>query len=767
MACRREEPAPPPPPAAPPLSGTVAVDGLSAPVRVVRDRFGVPHISASTADDLFFAQGFIQAGDRLFQMDLWRRSVQGRLSEVFGVNFVGRDAATRRMQYRGDLEAEWASYGPDARAIATAFVRGINAWVAVARERPSQEFTLAGWRPDFWRPEDLLNRTDAFTSSDEALSEVFRARLVASLGATRAAALLPPETMGAMPAGLDPAVVTDAVGDALRGVGTAPFFIGLEAPVSRGDLDRSVRLQPDLGSNAWTVSASRSATGAALLAADPHRALANPSLRYLVHLTAPGWNVIGATAPWLPGVVIGHNDRVAWGMTSFRADVQDVYVERLNPANRHQVEDRGQWTNTTVVMEPLWLKGRKEPITIDREYTPHGVIFAVDSEKNLAFTVRWSGAEPGTAGELAGLALDRATSAVEFREALGRWKAPAAEFVYADRDGSIGSQVAARVPVRSGWSGTLPAPGWTGAFEWKGWRSLDELPHEVRPAEGYLASANGNPARTGRLRDVLGSRRTFTLGDFKDLQHDVVAWNAERLVPLIARVRVDREDVRRAQRLLLAWDRKVTADSAAAAIYVTWERTARRMLAEQRLESDLAAELIARAGDLLVPGLTDPSRRWFDGDVLQARDALLGRALTTAVDELRMRAGPADTDWSWGRLHTTTFTHPLAITDAARRRFAIGPFARAGYADTLMSTSGAGFEATTGASFSAIFDLGDWDRSVAQNAPGQSGSPASAHFGDLAKLWAAGEYFPLAFSEAAVQAQAESTLTMVPRQTQK
>jgi penicillin amidase len=573
---------------------------------------------------------------------------------------------------------------------------------------------------------------------------------------------------GAGPADLDPAVVTAPVGDALRSVGTPPFFIGLEVPVSRGDLDRSVRLQPDLvGSNAWVVSASRSVTGKPLLAVDPHRALASPSLRYLVHLTAPGWNVIGATAPWLPGVVIGHNERVAWGMTSYRADVQDVYVERLNPENRHQVEDRGQWTNTTVVMEPLWLKGRKEPITIDREYTSHGVVFAVDSEKNLAFTVRWSGAEPGTAGELASVALDRTTSVAEFREALARWKTPAAEFVYADRDGGIGSQVAARIPVRSGWNGMLPAPGWTGSFEWTEWRSLDDLPHTVRPAEGYLASVNLNPARTGRLRDVFASKRTFTLDDFKALQHDVVAWNAERLVPLVARVRVDREDVRRAQQLLTAWDRKVTAESAAAAIYVMWERAASRMLLEGRLESDLAAEFVVRTGDVVVSALTDPSRRWFDGDVIRARDTLLGRALTAAVDELRMRVGPAETDWLWGRLHTTTFSHPLAISDAARRLFAIGPFARAGYAGTLMSTSGSGFEATTGASFSAIFDLADWDRSVAQNAPGQAGSPTSPHFGDLAKLWAADEYFPLAFSEAAVQAQAESTLLLVPRQSQK
>jgi penicillin amidase len=735
----------------------VAVEGLSAPVRVVRDRFGVPHISAESAGDLFFAQGFVQAGDRLFQMDLWRRAAQGRLAEVFGVNFVGRDAATRRMQFRGDLEAEWASYGPDVKDIAAAFVRGVNAWVAVVRARPTEEFLLAGWLPEFWRPEDLLNRTDAFVASDEAEAEVFRARVVSAIGVARARGLLAGGAGLTLPAGLDQTVVSYAVGDALRSVGTSPFFISLAAPLEAGGVVRGT------GSNAWAIAAPRSATGAPLLAVDPHRALANPSLRYLVHLMAPGWNVIGATAPWLPGVAIGHNDRVAWGMTSFPADVQDVYVERLNPANRHQVEDRGRWTNTTVVTESLWLRGRAQPIPFDREYTPHGVVVATDSERNLAFTVRWSGAEPGGAGELAALALDRAASAAEFRAALVRWAMPPAEFVFADRDGAIGSQVAARIPVRAGWDGMLPVPGWTGTFEWTGWRALDDLPNAERPAGGVLVSANRSRARTARLVDAFNLQRVFTLDDFTRLQHDTLAWNAGRLAPLAARIRDAREDVRAARQQLLAWDRRVSSDSSAAAIYVAWERRLRQMLAAGRLEADLAEELAARDRDALVPALTDPTRRWFDGDVVQARDALLGRALAAALEDLRAQGGAAETDRSWGRWHTATFAHPLAITDAARRLFNVGPLAVPGYEDTVLSTSGTAFEATRGPSFRAIFDLADWDRSVAQNAPGQSGSPASAHYRDLADRWAAGEYVPLAFSAAALTAQTESALTLTPR----
>ena len=231
-ACQRSTPAPPP--LVIPVAGSFEVVGLAAPVRVVRDRWGVPHILASTRDDLFFAQGFVQAEDRLFQIDLWRRSVQGRLAEVLGANFVGRDAMTRRIQYRGNLNDEWASYGPDTRAIASAFVRGINAWVTLARDHPPQEFLLAGWRPEFWRPEDLLSRTDAFLASGGAEDEVFRARLITVVGAGRAAALLGGDRPADVPAGLDPATITFQVGDALREIGTRPFFTTLVASIGKG-----------------------------------------------------------------------------------------------------------------------------------------------------------------------------------------------------------------------------------------------------------------------------------------------------------------------------------------------------------------------------------------------------------------------------------------------------------------------------------------------------------------------------------------------------
>ena len=622
---RSERPAPP---LEAQLAGTMAVPGLGAPVRVVRDRAGIPHIYAQSQDDLFFAQGFVQAQDRLFQMDLWRRSVQGRLSEVLGPNFVERDAMTRRLQYRGDPETEWASYGADTKSIATAFVRGVNAFVALARERPPEEFVLAGWKPEPWAPEDLLNRTDAFVASAGALEEIFRARLVAAVGAGRASALLQGGGRIAVPRGLEVATINPIIGDVIRRAGTPPFFMGLAARVVEDD---TVRLKPDPTNQ---TTRSTEATSAVVETLD------HPSRRYLIHLVAPGWNVAGAAAPWLPGVVAGHNERIAWDAEPFDADVQDVFVERLNPANPHQVDDNGRWVDTRIVSEPIAIRGNPKPFLFEAEYTPRGMLLASDRGRSLAFTLRWSGSEPGAAGELAALAIGRASSWPEFRDALARWKMPARRFTYADVDGRRGVQVAALMPVRRGWDGALPAPAWTGDHEWTGWRPLDALPHAL-DSRGAAAS---------RLQET-----------------------AAAAMLALARAHPDRAD---------ALLRKVQA-----------------------------------AGSLTV------------------QRALIVDAVAAAARESAAPTRPV------------VFAHPLAISPAARRRFNIGPVTPVESAGPRVGLS---------------MDPSGWDQSAVMNAPGQSGSPGSPFFADLAQRWAAGERVALAFSEAAVQASAASTLTLTP-----
>ena len=656
----------------------MTIAGVAAPVRIVRDTWGVPHIYARNDSDLFFAQGFVQAQDRLFQMDLWRRSAQGRLSEVLGPNFIERDAMTRRVQYRGDPSRDWASYGPDAKAIADAFVRGVNAWVTIARERPPEEFALAGWKPEAWSADDLLNRTEAFTASGDALEEVFRARLVATVGAARARLLLPGDRAFGVPAGLDPAVVPDLVAEAIRRVGTPPFFLGLAAPVIEG----TVRLPPsreasadrgrpeehgkpdttDVGDDGRGVapgnvrplaSAPTDRSGPTARPSpsaeregwqpdrDPVRALDHPSLRYVVHLNAPGWSVIGATAPWRPGVAVGHNDRIAWTAEPFDADTQDVYVEKLNPANPRQVEDNGRWVDVETRKDWIAVRGRKTPVDFERETTRHGVIVASDRERHLAFVLRWSGSEPGGAAELAALLLDRAVSWTAFRASLARWNMPARRMTYVDVDGVRGSAIAALVPVRRGWTGALPVPGWTGAAEWAGWMAAADSSSAVPAATAKVLAAN-------------------------------------------------------------------------------------MILESARLHPDRADALLQRLAAV------SSSR-----DSLTAQRAAIVDALAEA---LRERVLPAT--------GSVLFAHPLAVTDAARRRFNVAARAPAGAAADP---------------FAITFDTADWDRSTAINAPGQSGSPESPNFADLARLLSEGKSFTLAFTESAVQANAAATLTLMPK----
>jgi penicillin amidase len=391
----------PPEPQAPPLtpitSGTVVVSGLSAPVRVVRDRWGIPHIYAESADDLFIAQGFVQAEDRLFQMDLWRRASIGRLAEVLGPNFAERDTMTRRMQYRGDMAAEWSSYALDAHAIGAAFVRGVNAWVARAHDNPPDEFRLAGFEPAFWSDTDLLSRTDAFLESRGALDDVRRLKL------------------------------SDVVADAIHLVGAPPFFVSLAGrlPVPDGARRSFV---PGPGDSAVAAPGRAAATpDGAIHFEDAVRRLEAPGRRYLVHLHAPGWNVIGFADPWLPGVIVGHNERMAWAAAPIDVVTQDLAVETIADGELTREPDA------------IRVKGRPAPMTFERQSTRHGVVIATDAAHNRVFTLRWTGFDPGSAADLAALSLDRAQSVDEFHAALARWKLPPRRFVYRD-DGHGGEQ---------------------------------------------------------------------------------------------------------------------------------------------------------------------------------------------------------------------------------------------------------------------------------------------------------------------------------------
>jgi len=751
------------------IRGTEKLPGLHHAVRVQRDTWGVAHIYARDAHDLFFAQGFVTAQDRLFQMELWKRAGQGRLAEVLGASAVARDIGARLLRYRGDLAREYASYAPDARQILEAFTAGINAYID-AITRPGHpglplEFRLAGFSPEPWKPEDCLNRLAAYAMMGNASDELLHARLSALLGAHTASRLFTfdPATEldpapGADFAGLAPALLANIVSSDQR----IPF------PAS------SLR-----ESNNWTVSGTLTTSGRPLLANDPHRVIAQPSLRYIVHLVAPGWNVIGAVEPALPGVAAGHNERIAWGFTIFGLDQEDLYIETLNPDDPRQYRSTSGWSPMREEHETIRVRDAMDVQAV-LHFTDHGPVVWEDGKRALA--LRWIGAEPGTAGYLGSLSLDRAHDWQEFERAMPRWKVPSENIVYADVAGNIGEHSTGLAPLRTNFNGLLPVPADRG-YEWRGFVPNDALPHSFNPGAGFIATANQRtipedypfavgyewapPTRFDRIREVLEAARSsghkLTVADMQALQLDVVSLLARQLQALLREAAAP-GTATPAAKLLLQWDCELREDSASAALYEIWASHLRRAVTRRALPE--AARGMMPTWELYqaVQELAAPSQAVFGADPRPARDALLRETLQSAYEETATRLGADPSHWSWGALHSVYFRHALDAAAGAAALFDRGPVQRPGDGDVVQSTASDAqtLEQTSGASYREIFDLSDWDNSLAINVPGQSGQPEAKHFDDLLPLWSAGRYFPLKFSRAAVDAVTTDVLILEP-----
>jgi len=442
------------------IDGEIAVRGVRAPVTVVRDTWGVPHITAQSTDDLFFAQGYVMAEDRLWQMEMWRRAGEGRLAEVAGPAAVARDRVARLLKYRGPFDdREWTSYHPDGKRIFTAFVNGVNAYITQHKDRLPIEFLATGITPEPWTIEQVVLRPPTF---GDASAELQLARNVARLGveaANRAANPDPPDDLK-VPDGLDPAAIGDEAIASLRAGGGGGAVLPPLLPQFRDDAqpggDDSAIREP--GSNNWVVGPSRSATGHPVVANDPHREVTNPSLRYIVHLQAPGWNVIGAGEPPFVGVAVGHNERVGWGLTIVGTDQEDVYVEQVNPANANEVKFNGAWEPLKIVRDTIKVKDGRDEI-VELKFSRHGPVFFEDATRHLAYAIRRAAAEPGTAPYLGGLRLAQARDCREFLDAAMYWKAPTENLICGDVADNISWRPSALSPARQGWTGRLPVPG--------------------------------------------------------------------------------------------------------------------------------------------------------------------------------------------------------------------------------------------------------------------------------------------------------------------
>ncbi|HEX5829631.1 MAG TPA: penicillin acylase family protein [Gemmatimonadaceae bacterium] len=778
---------------------SLRLSGLGSPVEVLRDSAGIHHIYARNEHDLVFAQGYLAARERMFQLEMWRRQATGTVAELLGPREVERDRGARLFRFRGDMARELAHYHPNGAAIVRAFVEGVNARVAEVRADSALlplELRLLGALPGPWTPEVVISRHQGLVGNVDQELQYGRAVAAAGERALLDVAAFGPGTPDVR---LDPAVN----GALLREHDVLARYRAFRAPLrfQRGDLmglvdvsratadsasraleeelaaERRWRERHDIGSNNWVVSGRRTRGGRAIMANDPHRALGAPALRHWVHLVAPGWNVIGGGEPALPGVSIGHNEHGAWGLTIFGTDGEDLYVYQTDPTNPRRYRYSGGWETMRAEVDTIRVKGAA-PVVVEHRFTRHGPVVFEDSARHVAYAVRAAWLEPGSAPYLASLRMDQARTWKEFRDAC-RWSdLPGENMVWADTSGTIGWQAVGRAPVRRDWSGLVPVPG-DGRYEWDGILPNLEKPHAVNPPSGYLATANNDliperyphrgavgwswadPYRWRRITEVLDTTRAATVQTMAALQTDYASLPARELVPLLAGVRGRSAAADAARRTILAWDRDLDPDSRGAALYAAWQRHLQRAAEHRLVPPALRAHVRGAPVSRLVGWMTQPPARLG----APARDSLLVLALDSAAAELARRFGPDTLAWRYGdvRFRHARLTHPMsaALPDSLRALVEVGPLPRGGDGNTVGAAGGAENQ-VSGASFRLVVEVGNWDAALGTQTPGQSGDPRSAHYRDLFAGWARNEFFRVPYSRPAVERAAEGRVVLVP-----
>jgi penicillin amidase len=650
---------------------------------------------------------------------------------------------------------------------------------------------MLGIKPGRWTPAVVISRHQALTSNINDEVRYLRAMKRASPGAVRELLYF----QGGEPVFTpDPAInlatFPDNVLDmysAFRGSidfepqDVASQFRAASSPAQKPGPAGDTVDPRDIGSNNWVIAGSRTQSRYPIMANDPHRTIAAPSLRYWVHLVAPGWNVIGGGEPVLPGVSIGHNEYGAWGLTIFGNDNEDLYVYETNPANTNEYRYRGEWEPMRVVQDTIPVRGDK-PETVALKFTRHGPVIFEDRANHRAYAVRAAWMEPGGAPYLASLRMNQARNWEEFREACSYNRMPAENMVWADRTGTIGWQAAGIQPLRRNWSGLLPVPG-DGRYEWDGFLPINALPHEVNPPRGFIATANhylfpndyqwkeavhytwADPYRASRITELLGSGRLFSVAETERVQNDDVSLPARALVPLLRDVELRNETLSKARDLLTQWDYALDKNSVTAGIYAMWQRRLLANTRERVMPAALKDSGINPSTKRIIDWLHAPDGR-FGEHPTRARDELVARSFEEAVAELTKRFGADMQAWRYGqeRFHHALIRHPLSnvVNAETRARLSVGPMPRGGDGSTISAT-GNGDNQTSGGSFKIIADTEDWDNSVGINTPGQSGNPDDPHYRDLFELWAQGKYFTLAYTRQKVDSVKESALRLEPQ----
>ncbi len=780
---------------------TLTVDGLDRPVEILKDKWGISHIYAETEHDLFFAQGYNAARDRLFQFEIWRAQATGTTAEILGPRAIARDHGTRLFKFRGDMGSEMSHYHPRGVDIITSFVHGVNAYIDEALEDPDAlplPFQLLGIQPRHWTEEVVISRHQGLLGNIGTELRIGRAVCLIGEEQVKELQYFHPHEPDLS---LDPLIdcesllENDILGlyNAYRGsirfepedivlaghrAGDAEFN-QLAAVLREEERELNERAIDDIGSNNWVVSGDLTQDGWPMMINDPHRAQSSPSLRYWAHLIGPGWNVIGGGEPEIPGISIGHNEYGAWGLTVFNTDGEDLLVYETNPENPDQYRFQGQWETMRIIEETIEVKGG-DPVSVELKYTRHGPVTFEDARRNLAYAVRPAWMEFGGAPYLASLRMNQSRNWEEFVEASSYSNIPGENMVWADRDGNIGWQAVGIAPIRRNFSGLVPVPG-DGRYEWDGYLPIKAKPSEYNPDRGYIETSNSNytppdypyldaiaytwtdPYRWARGSEVLASGRKFNMMDMIELQHDYLSIPARSLVPMLRTLDAADERVEQARRRLLGWNHVLDADSVEAGIYVAFERQLLDNIDLLKVPEE--AQSLLRIGmktaiDMLLAPDGD-----FGDDPIAGRDAFLLDTLARAVDTLTDRFGADMENWVYGQENYkhALIRHPLApaVNEEMRERLNVGPLPRGGNSYTLGNT-GSGDNQTSGASFRIFVDTRDWDNTLGMNTPGQVGDPDSPLYDNLFELWANDRVFPAFYSRDKIETVLYEKLVLQP-----
>jgi penicillin amidase len=732
------------------------IPGLEAEAEVRWDAWGVPHVYAASQHDAFLTQGYLHAGDRLWQMELNRRIGSGRLSEVFGERTVEADRFLRRVGLHRAAATEQALLEGEAREMMEAYCAGVNAWLGSHRRLPL-EFALLGFHPERWRPVDCLQWAKLM-GWGLALNwdvELFRANLRRHVSEETAQAVDWPYPR--------------------------------EHPLTI----EHAHLPAGGGSNAWVIGGDRMESGRPMLANDPHLVPQMPSAWYEVYLECPEFRAAGASLPGAPGIVIGHNERIAWGMTASMVDTQDLFEERFE-GGRYRTP--AGLVTPEVVRESIDVKGRSEPFFEEVFITRHGPVIMPAGASHGAYALRTTLIDPGSVPEAA-LRLLKAGGWQDVRSALELWASPSVNFMYADVDGNIGYQLAGVTPRRPEDSGVLPAPGWTDDFEWDGYLTLDELPHSLNPASGFLVNANNKPGpdgpayiagewvdgyRAGRIAQLIQAQERLSLEDIQAMHMDSLSLPAQEFLEAIGAARdanrapTVREGTianhpatslaQKALQLLQSWDGRMLTESPGAAVYAALRARLYRQLVETRLGEGSEAYFNANVHPL--SSTSSYQFRGTSGFLQMLREADLATILDEALIEAVRDLGPDPKRWRWGSLHRTLFRHPMGTVRGLGWLLNRGPYEVPGDGDTVHQASYGSrtpFEANRWLpTYRFIADTNDWDRSLSVHVPGQSGIPGSRHYADQVPLWQDGRYHPMPFSRKAVEAATRSSQKLLP-----